>query len=50
MVQVVCAGILAMLMLCCLVIYWLITEPCNDVDSLDYRFTKVTRERKAGHH
>ncbi|KIM53181.1 hypothetical protein SCLCIDRAFT_458566 [Scleroderma citrinum Foug A] len=50
MVQVVCAGILAMLMLCCLVIYWLITEPCNDVDSLDHRFTKVTRERKAGHH
>ncbi|KAL4066454.1 hypothetical protein V8B97DRAFT_1980016 [Scleroderma yunnanense] len=31
--QLVCASILGLLVLLCLVGYWLITEPCNDVNS-----------------
>ncbi|KAL4066452.1 hypothetical protein V8B97DRAFT_2025420 [Scleroderma yunnanense] len=36
-VQLVFAGIFGLLVLLCLVSYWLITEPCNDVDSLPRR-------------
>ena len=46
-VQLVIAGILAMLVLCCFIIYWLITEPCNDIESLEHRFVTVTGERVA---
>ena len=32
-VELVFAGILAFLVLFCLTLYWLVTEPCNDIDS-----------------
>ena len=47
MVQLVIAGIFAAFLLFLLVIYWLITEPCNDIESLEHRFVTVTGERTA---
>jgi len=45
-VQLVVAGIFAVLLGCCFIVYWLITEPCNDIDSLHHRHQK----NKGRHH
>ena len=41
------AGLLAVYLLIVVSLYWLITEPCNDIDSLEHRFVTVTRESRA---
>ena len=45
--QLIVAVIFALYLLFLVPLYWLITEPCNDIDSLEHRFVTVTGERKA---
>ena len=46
-VQLAIAAIFAAFLLSLLVIYWVITEPCNDIEALEHRFVTVTGERAA---
>jgi len=45
--QLIIAVIFAVYLLLLVPLYWLITEPCNDIDSLNHRFTIFTGEREA---
>ena len=45
--QLVIAALFAAFLLYFIPLYWLITEPCNDIDTLDHRFTIASREKAA---